>query len=73
MTTEEKLKEFFKWVMEASWRGYDIDGSDVQEKAAKLGLIVKVPFDPEKHGGAEHADFVEPGEEWFELAPEVKT
>lgn len=69
------LKEFFRWAMQnGPWGGNDLDGADVQERALKLGLIVREPYDPEKHGEPGAAfDYCEinPGDEWFVLAPGI--
>lgn len=74
MTQIEALKEFFRWAMRESWDGNDIDGGSIQEKAEKLGLIVNVPFDPEKHGEPsamyDYIDF-NPGDPWYVFAPGI--
>lgn len=73
MTTEERLKEFFRWAMNYAWGG-DIDGADVQDRALKLGLIERTEYDPAKHGPLpeEFEGLVDPGDEWFVLSPDVQ-
>ncbi len=59
------LREFFRWAMqEGPFDGCDLDGGSVQNKAEALGLIVKEPYDPSKHG--EHD--IDPGGEIFVFA-----
>lgn len=44
----DRAREFVEWAMrDGSWKGYDIDGGDAQDKAEELGLIVEVPADAE--------------------------
>lgn len=58
-----QLAPFAKWVIEESaFFGCDLNGGDVQEKAAAAGLITATTYDPEKHGPT---DMAEPGDEWF--------
>lgn len=65
-----RLKEFLRWAMrEGPWRGNDLDGGSVQTKAEALGLIVKVPYHPDKHGPTD--EDVEPGDDWYALAPGI--
>ena len=70
LTTEAAAKEFVKWAMTIAWEGGDADGSDLQEKAIELGLVVKTVYDPIVHG-TNHDD-VSPGDEWYELAPGIE-
>jgi len=66
------LRDFARWVIErGAWDWSGLDSDDIQLKAEKLGLIVRVPFDPEKHDG-EGAEFCEPGDDWFEIAPMLR-
>lgn len=59
---------FVRWALqEGPWQGDDLDGSEVQEKAESLGLIVSVPYDPEKHG-ADNNYGCDAGESWFEFS-----
>lgn len=65
----DALKQFARTVIrEFAWEGAE-GGDDVQEIAAKLGLIVRVPggYDPKKHGESEYD--AEPGDDWFVFAP----
>lgn len=64
MTDIEKLRAFAHWVVHKSFERDGLDGSDVQAKAHELGLLVAVPFDPEKHDGL-GAEFCEPGDDWL--------
>ena len=65
------LREFFKWAMrEGPWQGCDLDGASVQDKAQTLGLIIKVPFDPERHEDKSGVDPA-PGDDWFVFAPGI--
>ncbi len=66
------LLEFFRWSMASGpWGGNDLDGADVQNQAERLGLIVKVPYDPAKHGEA--ICEINPGDDWFVMAPWVNS
>lgn len=38
----ERLRQFAAWAIRVAWRGEDIDGGDLQEKAAELGLLYPV-------------------------------
>lgn len=71
MNTHEALLTFFKWAMqEGPWQGCDLDGASVQDKAESLGLIVPVPYDPEKHGA--YNDYgCDAGDPWFEFSPSL--
>jgi len=61
------LKEFARWVLhEIAWSSCDVDGGDVQDKAANLGLIIKTEYDPKKHG---ESDWCEPGDDWYVFGP----
>jgi hypothetical protein len=59
---------FVRWaVQEGPWQGGDLDGGSVQDKAEELGLIVSVPYDPEKHGA--YNDYgCDAGDPWFEFS-----
>ncbi|MDB5656127.1 MAG: hypothetical protein JWQ94_3740 [Tardiphaga sp.] len=63
---------FVKWALqEGPWSGGDLDGAGVQDMAESLGLIVSVPYDPEKHGA--YNDYgCDVGDPWFEFAPGLK-
>ena len=68
------LVSFAKQVLHASWDLADIDGSDIQEWAARYGLLRPEPYDPEKHGPNDYD--AEPGDAWFvyagPLAPAIE-
>ena len=69
---KERLLKFARWVIkECCWHRGALDGGDVQEKAYELGLLVAVPFDPEKHDG-DGAEFCEPGDDWYEFSDLLK-
>ena len=60
---------FVKWAMqEGPWEGGDLDGGATQDMAESLGLIVSVPYDPEKHGIYNNCG-CDAGDPWFEFAP----
>jgi len=63
---------FVRWALqEGSWQGGDLDGGTIQEKAESLGLIVAVPYDPEKHGA--YNDYgCDAGDPWFEFSPDLR-
>ena len=59
---------FAKAILTKYWDGDcgDIDGMDVQDLAEEHGVIVKVPYDPEKHGEEGGSEFgIEPGDDWY--------
>lgn len=59
----DPLVEFARWIISAGpWDGCHIDGGDVQDKAEKLGLIIKTKYDPAIHGENSEA---EPGDDWY--------
>ena len=63
------LLTFFQWAMqEGPWEGGNLDGGTVQDKAESLGLIVSVPYDPDKHGAYNDCG-CDAGDPWFEFAP----
>lgn len=65
--TGEAAAKFVRWAMrEGAWDGSGLDGGEIQDKAEELGLIVRVPYDPEKHGESEFD--VEAGDDWFVFA-----
>jgi hypothetical protein len=55
-------KFFMLVMMEGPWQGDDVDGGSAQDTAEALGLIVQVPYDPEKHG---ESPYCEPGDAWY--------
>ncbi len=69
VNNHDGLLTFFKWAMqEGQWEGGNLDGAAVQDKAESLGLIVSVPYDPDKHGA--YNDYgCDAGDPWFEFAP----
>lgn len=65
------LAGFARWAIRTGpFDGCDLDGGDVQDKAVECGLLVSVPYDPEKHGELEFD--AEPGESIYEFSPELK-
>jgi hypothetical protein len=65
--TVERLAEFARWfITEGSWRGAELCGGDIQDKAEALGLITPCTFDPKVHG---ESDEIEEGDAWFVLHP----
>lgn len=66
-SVNEPLKAFFRWAMQATWRGEDIDGGDMQAKAVELKLAHMEPYDAEQHGIWEGAECTEAGEPWCVL------
>lgn len=63
------MAQFVKWALsEGPWNGGDLEGYEIQTKAAELGLLVRTAYDPEVHG---EDDCAEPGEDWFVMAPEL--
>ena len=56
--------------LDASNGGSDFDGADVYEMAIKVGAVVQVPFDPEKHEDVWGVG-MEPGDTWGEIVPNV--
>jgi hypothetical protein len=64
------LAEFARWAVEnGTWSGCDLDGADIQDKALECGVIVQVPYDPEKHGTQYHGE-LDPGEPWYVFSDE---
>jgi len=60
-----KLAEFAQWVIvNGSFEGCDIDGGSLQDKAIEYGILVQVPYDPEKHGRQYYGE-LDPGEPWY--------
>lgn len=63
---------FVRWALhEGPFDGCDLDGASVQDKAEELGLIIKVPYDPKRHG--ENPWCPEVGDDWFELSPGISS
>jgi hypothetical protein len=67
--TAVNCARFVRWALqEGSWQGGDLGGDQIQEMAESLGLIVSVPYDPEKHGA--YNDYgCDAGDPWFEFSP----
>ena len=64
----EQLAEFARWaILEGPFAGCHLEGSDVQDKAERLGLLIKTKYDPDKHGPSD-CD-AGPGDDWFVFAP----
>ena len=68
-SSNDRLKEFAKTMIEDVWNERGGDCFAIQDAAEAFGLIVKVPYDLEKHG--ENNCDVQPGDDWFVLNPEV--
>lgn len=58
--TDAALPAFARDVIRSAWMGAE-GGADIQESAAKHGLIVEAPYDPAVHGHGP-GDWAEPGE-----------
>ena len=59
----ERLRAFVRWALtEGSWRGADLDGGAIQDKAIELNLVAKVKYDPAIHG---EDDIAEEGDDWY--------
>ena len=65
-----KLAQFAQWALNQTWEGYELDSSEVQDKAEELGLTVEVPYDPKVHGETEIE--IEPGEPFHVLSDNMK-
>lgn len=66
------LAEFAKWcIQEGPFEGNDLDGGDVQRKAAECGLLTETKYDPETHGET-NCDWIEPGEKFWVFSDEFK-
>lgn len=66
-TAEDALVTFAKEIIAACWEGSSVDGGIIQDLAAELGLIERVPYDPEKHGANRIEDF-EPGDPIYQYS-----
>lgn len=66
------LSSFAHFCMRMAFDECEADGSEIQDEAARLGIIVEVEggYDPDKHGEHEYAN---PGDEWFDYADWFKT
>lgn len=63
----DRLREFARWCMsEGPWEGSSLDGGDIQDKAAELGVVVCVPYDPAVHGPND-CD-ASTGDDWYVMA-----
>ena len=60
-----QANEFAIWVLDQSFEGGDIDGSDAQEKAHELGLLKKESFDPDIHIDMQEFIELETGDEIY--------
>lgn len=56
--------------IDASNEGSDFDGAEIFELAVKVGAVVQVPFDPEKHEDV-HGVGMEEGDTWGEIPDAV--
>ena len=64
------LRDFAKWaIANSSFAGTDLDGGDVQIEAVRMGLLVEVLYDRDKHG---EVDGIEEGDGIFEYAGPLK-
>jgi hypothetical protein len=71
--TAVNCARFVRWALqEGPWQGGDLDGGGMQDKAESLGLIVSVPYDPEKHGAYNDCG-CDAGDPWFEFSPGLNT
>lgn len=62
----QALAEFARWaVREGVFEATTLDGADIESKAEKLGIVVRVAYDPAVHGDS---DAAEPGDDWFVFA-----
>lgn len=66
-----KALAFFEWARSRFWDDEccEIDGGEFQDRAESLGLIVKVPFDPDQH--SDNGYGLEPGDDWYVTHPAV--
>lgn len=59
---------FTKAILAEYWPDcQDIDGASVQEIGLATGVMVRVPYDPKKHGHDEYG--TEPGDDWYVMNP----
>ena len=56
------LREFWNRLCTRMWDIWELDGGTFQDWGEELGLLIKVSYDPEKHG---FIDDVEPGDVAF--------
>lgn len=56
--------------LDASDGGGDFDGTDIYENAIRVGAVLKIPFDPEKHEDV-HGVGMEAGDDWGEYPPQI--
>ncbi len=67
MTDAER---FVRDIIKQSWNGSsDVDGGWLQDEAERRGFIVRVVYDPEKHGDIEDVD---PGDYAYVLADRLR-
>ena len=66
-----RLATFVCWALRTAFKGSDLEGAEIQERAQQLGLIVEAEggYDPERHGDD---DFAQPGDPYYELADWIK-
>lgn len=55
------LREFWNRLCTKMWDIWEFDGGTFQDWGEELGLLKKVPYDPEKHGSVE----ADPGDDIF--------
>jgi hypothetical protein len=68
--SDDRLVEFAKAVIRASWEGCEF-GDVIQEEAVKFGLIECVPFDPAKH--TDDTGYAGVGDPWFVFTAALST
>lgn len=69
----QRLCKFVHWTLQhGPWIGCDVDGGEIQEKAEELGITIKRIATEEDCNGQEFSEYMEPGDDYFELAPEIK-
>lgn len=58
---------FAKAILKKHWEHDcgEVEGDEIQDMALEFGLIVRVSYDPKKHGDGGLEFGVEPGGEWY--------
>jgi hypothetical protein len=65
------LADFGQSAIDTMWDQGGIDESDIQEIAARGGVIVNVGYDPDSHSD-NHGVCPEAGDDWWEMSSGVK-
>lgn len=68
MVDKAAYKEFAVWCLAHAFDGLDIDGGELQRKAASLGIITEIPYDPDLHGPN---FYVRKGDPWFVMVEDA--